>query len=76
LGVCIDDEEQDGEIEFKLKKSTIGAAVAGKVYVTEDHLFIHVLFIFIWYNVGGLIGTVILGPFIGLLLAVGAGYTA
>ena len=43
IDVCIDDEEQDGEIEFKLKKSTIGAAVAGKVYDTEDHLFIHVL---------------------------------
>merc|ERR1711959_544863 len=43
----------DEEIEVKLKKSTVGAAVAG-----------------------GLVGSIILGPIIGVVLAIGAGYTA
>lgn len=52
IDVCIDDDEDD-EIEVKLKKSTVGAAVAG-----------------------GLVGSIFLGPFIGVVLALGAGYTA
>lgn len=36
IDVCIDEEDQDGEIEFKMKKSTIGAAVAGNICVNID----------------------------------------
>merc|ERR1711918_81201 len=53
IDVCIDEDEDDEDIEVRLKKSTIGAAVAG-----------------------GLVGSIILGPFIGVVLALGAGYTA
>jgi len=53
IDVCIDEDEDDEDIELRMKKSTIGAAVAG-----------------------GILGSIMLGPFIGVALAIGAGYTA
>ena len=53
VDVEVDEDDDDGEIKVSIKRSTIGAAVAG-----------------------GLIGTIFLGPLIGAIIAVGAGYSA
>ena len=52
IDVPIEDEE-DEDVEIVIKRSTLGAALAG-----------------------GLIGTIALGPVFGVLLGLGAGYTA